>query len=364
MNKKIWIDIEEPKTGIMFKSLIEKFHSEGLETLITARDYDSTFQILDELGYSYQKVGIHGGEKLENKLKEYIQRLHDLFPIITKFNPNFFVTFSSVECARISYGLNIPSIGYNDEPRNIPVCKLLFPFLDKIITPKCVPKEWYIKLHADHEKIIRYNGIDEIAWLSEFTPNSQVLEKFDLERGKFLIIRSEPSFASYFVNKLAPDRTLISEFLPSIYHEFPEHKFIVIVRTNEQQEFLEKKLSGLIDNKNIILTRFMPNMVDLCFYSALVISGGGTIVRESSLLKTPSIEYFPGETAPQEQFLIKNGFPLHHIKEPKKIIQKSIDYLSRGDFSNRFDLSFKKIINTFDNPNDICFDYVMNSLNT
>ena len=51
MNKKIWIDIEEPKTGIMFKSLIDKFQSEGLEILITARDYDSTFQILEESGY-------------------------------------------------------------------------------------------------------------------------------------------------------------------------------------------------------------------------------------------------------------------------------------------------------------------------
>lgn len=364
MNKKIWIDIEEPKTGIMFKSLIDKFQSEGLETKITARNYDSTFQILDDLGYSYQKVGIHGGEKLEDKLKEYIKRLKDLFPIVSKFNPDFFVTFSSVEGARISYGLKIPSIGYNDEPRNIPVCKLLFPFLDKIITPNCVPKEWYVNLHADPEKIIQYNGIDEIAWLSDYNPNPQILEKFDLERGKFLIIRSEPSFASYFVDKLAPDRTLISEFLPSLFKEFPEHKYIVVVRTNKQQEFLKKQISKFSDKQNIILTRFMPNMVDLCFYSALVISGGGTIVRESSLLKTPSIEYFPGDTAPQEHFLINNGFPLHHIKDPKEIIQKSIEYLSNDDISNRFDLSFKKILKTFENPNDICFDYVMNSINS
>ena len=152
--------------------------------------------------------------------------------------------------------------------------------------------------------------------------------------------------------------------MPSIYKEFPDHKYIVIVRTNKQQEFLKKKLSGIIEEQNIILTRFMPNMTDLCFYSALVISGGGTIVREASLLKTPSIEYFPGETAPQEQFLIKNGFPLHHIKETDKLIQKSIEYLSRGVFTNRFDLSFKKLISTFDNPNDICFDHVMKSMNT
>jgi len=40
-----------------------------------------------------------------------------------------------------------------------------------------------------------------------------------------------------------------------------------------------------------------------------VISGGGTLVRESSLLSVPSIEYFPGDSAPQETFLLNSGFP-------------------------------------------------------
>ncbi|GAJ16900.1 unnamed protein product, partial [marine sediment metagenome] len=75
---------------------------------------------------------------------------------------------------------------------------------------------------------------------------------------------------------------------------------------------------------------------------ALVISGGGTIVRESSLLNVPSIEFFPGETAPQEHFLINNGFPLSHIKKSEKIIRKSIEFLSEKPHHDRFNDSFKK----------------------
>ncbi|GAH21065.1 unnamed protein product [marine sediment metagenome] len=71
LNKKIWIDIEEPKTGIMFNRLLKKFQKEGAELLITARDYDSTFQILDDLHVKYQKVGKHGGEKLEDKFNAW-----------------------------------------------------------------------------------------------------------------------------------------------------------------------------------------------------------------------------------------------------------------------------------------------------
>ena len=50
--KKIWIDAEEPKTGIMLKSLIKWFKEAGAELLITARDFDSTFKILDDTGFN------------------------------------------------------------------------------------------------------------------------------------------------------------------------------------------------------------------------------------------------------------------------------------------------------------------------
>ena len=109
-NKKIWIDIEQPKTAIMFQSLIKKFKNEGSELLITARDYDSTYQILDDLGTPYRKIGKHGGEKLEDKLETYIDRLKDLFPLLKTFSPDYFVTFLSIEGTRIAYGLQIPSM--------------------------------------------------------------------------------------------------------------------------------------------------------------------------------------------------------------------------------------------------------------
>jgi len=360
--KKIWFDVEEPKTAVMFKSLFEMFQNMGAKLLITARDYDSTFQILDDLKLDYYKIGKHGGEKLEEKLRTYIQRLNELFPHVKKFSPHYFITFSSVEGTRIAYGLKIPSIGINDEPRNEPVCKLIFPFLDDIITPQCIPLEWYINLGADPKKIIRYNGIDEIAWLSDFSPNPQILEKFDLEKGKYIIMRSEPTFASYFIDKLEPEETMINQIFPLIYKEFPNHKYFLLVRSDKQEKFLKNKLITFSNDKNVLITRYLSNLVDLCFYSALIISGGGTIVRESSLLNVPSIEYFPGDTAPQEHFLINNGFPLEHIKDINMIIERSIEILQQGPLSNKFNTSFKEKIKQFENPISICFDFVKNKM--
>ncbi|MFW9878212.1 MAG: DUF354 domain-containing protein [Candidatus Thorarchaeota archaeon] len=361
--KKIWIDIEQPKTAVMFRSLIKRFTDEKSNLLITARDYDSTFQILEDFGIIFKRIGTHGGEKLENKLKTYIDRLKALLPIVKTFSPDYFVTFLSIEGTRIAYGLQIPSIGINDEPRNKPVCKLIHPFIDNIITPECIPIEHYIKLHADPDKIIRYNGLDEIAWLSEYNPNPDVLDKFELEKGNFLLIRSEPAHASYFIDKLKPDETLITKFLPSIYKEFPNHRYILLVRSEKQKGFLLKKLKELRKEKNIIITRYLPNIVDICFYGSLIISGGGTIVRESSLLNTPSIEFFPGDSAPQEQFLIKNGFPLEHIKDPDKIIDRAKEILAHEPTSERFKIrTIREKINQYENPIEICYNFVKKKL--
>jgi hypothetical protein len=352
------MDIEQPKTARMFQSLIRKFKQEGFELLITARDYDSTYKILDNNNTNYKKVGKHGGAPLEDKLDAHIDRLQQLLPLVTDFSPDYFVNFISVEGVRIAYGLQIPSIGFNDEPRNVPVCKLIFPFIDNLITPKCIPRENYFELGLDPKKIIRYNGIDEIAWLSEFEPDPSILNQYNLKKGKYVIMRTEPSAACYFIDELKPNETLLNKIFPPIFEKLPDYKYFLLVRSRGQEEFLKTQLEEYIESKNLVITRYVPDLNNLCFYSGLVLSGGGTIVRESSLLNVPSIEFFPGRTAPQEHFLRNNGFPLEHLRNRNKIIEHSINILEKPPSEDRFSHKFKKKISKFENPNDICFNFV------
>ncbi|MHA1583997.1 MAG: DUF354 domain-containing protein [Promethearchaeota archaeon] len=361
--KKIWIDVEEPKTGIMFKSIFRKFQDAGAELLITARDFDSTHKIMDDLGIKYLKVGKHGGADIQEKLKTYIDRLSELFPIITKEKPDFLVTFGSVEGTRIAYGLQIPSIGFSDEPRSVYVSKLYFPYIGMLITPDCIPIEQYNALHATNDRIIRYNGIDEVAWLRHYQPNREILKKFNVEPGKFVLMRSEPTFACYFVDKLKPNETFIAKYFPEILKECPEQTYFLLVRTEGQEKWLKEQLKDYLPNKKIQITRYLPNIVDLCFYASLVVSGGGTIVRESAMLNVPSIEFFPGESAPQEKWLVKNGFPMEHIRKTEEIISRCIDIIKQGPSEDRFTSQFKKHIMEFEDPNQLCFNYVVKKIN-
>ncbi len=361
-DKKIWIDLEEPKAPIMFAHMIQWFRDEGAELLITARDFDSTYKILDDQGLDYLKVGAHGGDTIVQKMKTYIERLDGLFEVVVPFQPDFFVTFGSVEGPRLSMGLQIPSIGFSDEPRSYFVSKQLFPFIDQLITPKCIPIEDYLKIHADREKIIRFDGIDEIAWLSHYTPNPHLLNEFGVQQGKFVLMRSEPAFADYFLNKLKPEETLISQIFPPLYCQHPDYTYFLLVRTDKQEKWLREQLNEYVSYPNVRITQYLPHIVDLCFYAAVVISGGGTIVRESSLLNVPSIEFFPGDSAPQEIFLTSNGFPMEHIREPDLIVKRALEIISAGPGQNRFNLSFREHIAKFEDPCRICFDYVVDKL--
>ncbi|MEX2684094.1 MAG: DUF354 domain-containing protein [Candidatus Sigynarchaeota archaeon] len=361
--KRIWVDLEHQKGGIMLHSMFKRLEKDGAKLLYTARDFGNNRQVLDELGIPYKLIGKHGGATLYGKLEAHIERLRALLPIVHEFNPDHSVSFGSVEHIRIAFGLGIKSIFFNDEPRSAAVARLTHALAGHIITPMCIPIEEYYKLGASKAQLIRYNGIDEIAWIAEYRPDPKVLDTMDVEKGQYVLMRTEMTHTEYLRGLMRPEETRISEFLPPIVKAFPNHKFFLLVRLPEQEAYLKKKLER-VGGKNIIVTRFIPRIQDFMFYSALVASGGGTIVRESSLMGIPSIEFFPGETAWQEHFLIDNGFPLSHIKDPAAIADKAMEILSGHQDPTRFTEGFKEKLKGYENPAEICYDQIVRELGT
>lgn len=356
--RKVWVDLEHQKAGIMLAPLFKQLEAGGAELLYTARDFGNNRQVLEELGIRFTMVGSHGGADLAAKLATHVERVRDLLPIVTGFRPDFSISFCSVEHARVAFGLRIPSVAFNDEPRSTAVGRLTLPLLDHVITPSCIPIDWYLALGASRDRLIRYNGIDEIAWLSAYKPDPSILDVMDVDKGMYVLMRTEMTHAEYLREKMKPEDTAIADFLPAIVKEFPNHKFFLLCRSPLQEAFLERRLRDL-DGRHVIITRFIPRLDDFMFFSALVASGGGTIVRESSLLGVPSIEFFPGETAPQEHFLMDNGFPLWHLKTPAEVAARAIQVL-HGEHGSRE--GFHARLARFDNPATVCHDHVVGRL--
>ncbi len=318
------------------------------DVFITARDFDSTHYLLKKWGVEYIPAGKYGGGTLVGKLKSYSDRLSKLIKIIEKQKPDFLFCITSPEALRISFGLQIPNLMFNDEPRSYGPCTTTFPYIDQIIVPRCIPLDWYLDYGLKEEKIIRFNGIDEVGWLSNFKPNINIIHNLNLEEDKYIVCRTEPTKAGYLTDSMKPHETKLSEIIPALLKSYPDFKYLILTRNNEQYEYLKKKFNNEIKNDSIRVYKGLENLTNVMFYSKLVITGGGTMVRESALLGIPSIEFFPLMTYPQEQFLIDKNFPLKHFHNAKDSVTQAIKYIE-GDFK----INTTKIINELENPIEI-----------
>ena len=78
---------------------------------------------------------------------------------------------------------------------------------------------------------------------------------------------------------------------------------MIITRNEEQFTYLQTHFQDHVKNGIIQVHRGMDNLAAIMYFSKMVLTGGGTMVRESALLGVPSIEFFPLQTYPQETIL-------------------------------------------------------------
>ncbi len=342
---KIWLDFCEPKSITMLRPLYEELIKEH-EVFVTARNFDSTHFLLEKWGIPYVDAGSYGGGTLIGKLRSYTERLNDLITIVEKEEPDFLFCITSPEAIRVAFGLQLPNIMFNDEPRSYGCSALTLPYVNKVIVPKPIPIEWYLDYGIKEEKIIRFHGIDEVAWLNRdvFHPNPGILDQYGLEEGKYVVCRTEPTKAGYLLDKMQPHETLLTQILPETIPLAKELSYVIITRNEEQFTYLNTHFKDYVKKGVIQVHRGMDNLAAIMYFSKMVLTGGGTMVRESALLGVPSIEFFPLQTYPQEQFLIDNGFPLKHTKTVQETVKVFKQFLSHKR-TDTFD-----IIDGLENP--------------
>jgi predicted glycosyltransferase len=347
---KIWLDFCEPKSVIMLRPLYEKLIVSH-DVFITARNFDSTFYLLDKWGVDYIPIGGYGGETLLGKLKAYSERLSALIEVIEKRNPDFLFCITSPEALRTSFGLQIPNLMFNDEPRSYGPCTTTFPYVNQIIVPQCIPLEWYLDYGIKKEKIIRFNGIDEVGWLSGFKPDKGILKTLDLVEDQFIVCRTEPSKAGYLSETMKSHETKLTKIIPELLNKHINCKFLILSRSKEQFLHINEFFRDEIERDLVRSYRELDNLAHIMYFSKLVLSGGGTMVRESALLGVPSIEFIPLNTYPQERFLMEEGFPLKHFQNSKDIVEQAVAFI-KGSFK----INTKSKIKELENPIEIGYN--------
>ena len=271
MKMKILVDMGHPAHVHLFRNYIHNLKEKGNEVKITARDKESTIDLLKafKLGYEVRgdiKQGLLG--KGLGMLSTDIR----LYKIAKKFSPDLLIGVHNPYTVHVAKLLRKPSITFTDTENVGIASKLTFPFTDTICTPSC------FREGIDPSKHVIYNGYHELAYLHPdyFQPDASVLDELELKKGdRFIILRFISWAAAHDVGLKGIERGSELEFIKKL------EDYAQVFITSE------RKLSS--DLEPFRITVSPEKMHSLLHYAGLYLGEGGTMAVEAALLGTPAI---------------------------------------------------------------------------
>lgn len=304
--KTIVIDVLTPKQVLLFGKVKEKLEEEECKVLVASRRYVELSNIFTIAGIKPIIVGRHGGGSIHGKLVSSLDRMLKLSKLIKKISPDLVLSFSSPEAARVAFGLNIPHVSVNDSPHSTHVARLTIPLSRKLLTPRVVGKNIWLKYGISRKDIIVYKSLDPVAWLRDFNPAKSVLKKYDLAEGEYIAYRPEEYRASYLSVRQLTIETVSKIFCND--KRLAELKIVIVPRYEENvyRRFFKKD--------HAIILKHGEDTRSILFYSKGFIGAGGTMNTEAVLMAVPTISVHPSSTI-VEEFMVKRGLLVKSVKE-------------------------------------------------
>jgi hypothetical protein len=287
----IWVDITNYPHVLFFKDFIKRH-----DVFVTTRKFGQLTSLLDSQGIEYTVVGSHGGKEPYKKLEESAKRMGKLAKLVSSKDVSIAVSKQSVELPRVAFGLGIPTVQIVDNEYAEHQNRLFLPLCSRVVVPEYLDRIKLYEQGARPSQIKIFRGLCEVSQLKNFTPDESILEKYGLE--DYILIRPEPHSAAYFQEDEMAQR-LVTALRDAGMNP------VILPR--------DKELKGGVNLKNV-------DSLSLIYFAKAVLSGGGTMNRESALLGTPTISFYPSELLGVDRFLIQNGL-LYHSTDIDEILR-------------------------------------------
>lgn len=305
---KIWYDACTGKHVRYGVAVAKKLREMGHEVLLTTRKHKDTLPLASFLNEKFIVVGRYSPKSLLSRLRESVRRQFAFCKIFGKEAIDVAISHGSIDQMRVAFGLRIPTITTVDTPYAEAVHRLTLPLADYIVASKAIPKEALQRYNVKGE-IIRFDGVDEVAWIRGFKP----LVKYDF--GKPLIVVREVEERAVYAEKRVSSVALAKK-LTSL------GKVVLLSRYRRRAI------------KNLIVPEGFVDSASLVAQADLFVGAGGTITREAALQGTPAIvvNVFQGQYV--NEYLARRGFPIFKT-EPSYVFELAKRVLgSKRDVSN------------------------------
>ena len=306
---KIWVDMTASAHVLVFRPLIRLLRERGEEVEITAREYAQTLQLLELHGLEATVVGRHGGRSRVGKARSLMSRLSALRRWARPRDFDLALAHGSHELTLSARRLGIPSATTHDYEFATLQHQLGLRAATKVVFPDSVPEERLARFGVKPPKLLRYPGLKEEYYLSDFEPDPGVLERLRIDTERVLVVLRPPPDVSLYHRHSNPLFPQTLDYLGSL----EAVQAVVLPRTEEQRSFVR----GL-SLPSVVVPDRAVDAQSLIALSDVVVSAGGTMNREAAALGVPVYTTYGGRLGGVDEELIRQG-RLKPLSDPRAL---------------------------------------------
>ena len=306
---RVWCDFTASAHPLVFRPLVELMQARSDTVEITARDYAQTLQLIEQHGMTATTIGHHGGRSRAGKARQLFSRLSGLRRWARGRGFDVALAHGSHELTITARRLGIPSATTFDYEWAWLQHQLGCRAATKVVVPDSIPIERLARYGTAPPKLLQYPGLKEEYYLSDFEPDAAVLDGWEIDPGRTLVVLRPPPDVSLYhrhANPLFPQTLQHLGRLESVHA-------IVLPRTEEQRDYVRS-----LALPSVIVPDEAVDAQSLIALSDLVVSAGGTMNREAAALGVPVYTTYGGRLGGVDEELIRQG-RLRPLTDPRAL---------------------------------------------
>jgi len=306
---KVWVDMTNAAHVVVLRPLVELLEAGGHEVTLTARPLSHTAELLDDWGHPYTAIGHHGGASKLGKALAAASRVAQAFGFARGKNFDYGLAHGSTDLPPVGRVLGIPNTTMFDYEwarlQHEVNCRLA----TRVLVPDAIPADRLAQYGARPPKLVQYPGLKEEYCLSDFEPDPAVLAELGLDPARVIaVVRTAPSYALYLGGSE-------NELVPRVLHRLLDEgaQVVVLARNDEQRRALRDVDPALVVPERAVDGSSLAGLADL------VVSAGGTMIREGAVLGTPVWSIFEGRLGAVDELLEREG-RVRFLRDPAELV--------------------------------------------
>ncbi len=295
---RVWIDMTASAHVLVFRPLIALLEAQGAEVEVTAREYAQTLELLDLHGIEGRVIGRHGGRSRLGKASSLASRLGALRSFAKDRSFDVALAHGSHELTLTARRLGIPCSTTFDYEFAWLQHQLGCRAATNVVVPSAIPPERLERYGVEPPKLLQYEGLKEEYYLADFEPDPHVLDAWELDPERTLVVVRTPPDVSLYHRRSNP---LFPRVLEYVGRHDGVHA-VVLPRTEAQREYVRD-----LALPSVILPEHAVEAQSLIALADVVVSAGGTMNREAAALGVPVYTTYGGPLGGVDEALIHEG---------------------------------------------------------